>query len=131
MAGILGSRTGYLAGALALALMPSTAWADCGISITFKNEMNASATLDVEQTKVRTVGPGDNPIPLGVFVTFMNQAVTIPAGGQRTRNATLVQDCTAGTRDFKFFFAVGTRVIRVNKIVVTAIDRNFNVRIRD
>ena len=105
--------------------------AGCALEITFKNDLNVSATLDIEQTKVRVMGPGTNPIPSGPYVRFMDESVTIPANGSRMRHASLAQGCNAGPRDFKFFFAADSQVYRVNKFVVTAVDKKFNVRIKD
>ncbi len=107
------------------------AQASCGIEVRYINELNRSVTLDAEQTKVRVFGPGSNPVPIGTWSRFTSGQLTIPAGATRTRTYVLNQKCRAGPRSFKFFFAGGNQIYRVNKWVVVQIDKRFNVRIKD
>jgi len=114
-----------------LSTMAIAAHASCTIEVRYINELNRSVTLDVEQTKVRVFGPGSNPVPIGSWSRFTSGQLTIPAGATRTRTYVLNQQCRAGPRSFKFFFAGGNQIYRVNKWVVVQLDKRFNVRIKD
>ncbi len=111
--------------------MSAAAHASCTIEVRYINELNRSVTLDTAQTKVRVFGPGTNPVPIGTWNSFTNQPLTIPSGATRVRTHVLAQGCRAGPRSFKFFFAGGSQIYRVNKWVVVALDKKFNVRIRN
>ena len=109
----------------------TAAHASCNIEVRYINELNRSVTLDTAQTKVRVFGPGTNPVPIGTWRSFTNQPLNIPAGATRVRTHVLSQGCRAGPRSFKFFFGGGNQIYRVNKWVVVAIDKKFNVRIKN
>jgi len=111
--------------------MTAAAHASCAIEVRYINELNRSVTLDADQTKVRVFGPGSNPIPVGPWKRLTSGQFTIPAGATRTKTYVLAQQCKAGPRSFKFFFAGGSKIYRVNKWVIVQIDKRFNVRIKD
>lgn len=119
--------------ALVLASATVSVRADCDIEITYRNYLNEPARLDKDLTKVRTIGPGFssllNVVPLGIWRSFIENEVTIPANGSRKRNARLRQSCVAAARQFKFFFASGSEVVRVDRLIVIPVDRKFDVYI--
>jgi hypothetical protein len=117
--------------AIVMAIFAIPAQAGCGIEVTVKNELNRSIVLDREQTKVRVMGPGTNPVPSGPWRRFFDENITLPANSTRVRRTDLAQGCSAGPREFKFFFAAGPEIKRVNRFVIIPVDQKFRVRIRD
>ena len=125
-------RTGamLLGAMLVSSCIVGRASAGCGIEITFDNQRSIPVVLDHRQTKVRTFGPGTNPVPIGIWRRFLDNDITIPANSRKTQSASLNQGCSAGPRSFKFFFGSGSEIIKVNKWVVIPVEQRFRVRIR-
>ncbi|MCO5158247.1 hypothetical protein [Aquamicrobium sp.] len=113
-----------------MAAVPA-AQAGCGIEIRFENRLDRQIALDRQLTKVRTVGPGTNPVAIGPWRRLFDDGFTLPPNSTRVKQVSLAQGCNAGSRQFKFVFAAGLEVRHVNKIVVIPVDRKFRVRIRE
>jgi|GEM_PF-5935600 len=116
---------------LAVMALAPAAQAGCGIEIRFENRMDRQITLDDRLTKVRTVGPGTNPVAVGPWRRLFDDGFSLPANSMRVKHVSLAQGCNAGSRQFKFVFAAGQEIRQVDKIVVIPIDKKFKVRIRE
>lgn len=117
--------------ALAVMAAAPVAHAGCGIEIRFENRMDRRISLDDQLTKVRTVGPGTNPVTVGPWRRLFDDGFSLPANSTRVKHVSLAQSCSAGSRQFKFVFAAGQEIRQVDKIVIIPVDQKFNVRIRE
>lgn len=129
--GVTMRKRSFVYAILAVVTLASTAQAGCGIEIRFENRMDRQITLDDRLTKVRTVGPGTNPVTVGPWRRLFDDGFRLPANSTRVKQVSLAQGCNAGSRQFEFVFAAGQEIRQVNKIVVIPIDKKFNVRVRE
>ena len=109
-------------------LLSLSAFADCKVDITFKNE--AKKKVHIAPMKSGWTG---NPLGIGPYIRFENlEEFTVNPGKQKTKHLIMAMDCAAfAFRDIKIAYRKGNKAKVHTKIkrVFTSVDRKIKFKL--